>query len=127
MKILTVFGTRPEAIKIAPVVTLFKKQKNLRIRILLTGQHKLMLGQVMESLSGTFSENEGSPCLDGECISINWITPGSVWSMDIESDGYCDDSNSEETSDTTQESCEANGDGYDWYSESCTQSVYTKE
>jgi len=86
-----------------------------------------MVGQVMESLSGTFSENEGSPCLDGECISINWITPGSVWSMDIESDAYCEDSNLEETSDTTQQSCEANGDGYDWYPESCTQSVYTKE
>ena len=80
-----------------------------------------------ETFSGDFSETDGNPCLDGECISINWITAGSVWSMDIESDAYCDDPDGNETDDTDQESCEANGSGYDWWDASCTQTVFTKE
>ena len=49
-----------------------------------------MMGE-SETTSGDFSVIEGDPCLDGQCISINWITSGSVWSMDAESDAYCDD------------------------------------
>ena len=46
-----VIGTRPEAIKMAPVIKLFQEQKNIKTRILLTGQHKSMVKQVMDIFS----------------------------------------------------------------------------
>ena len=85
-----------------------------------------MMGE-SEATSGDFSETDGNPCLNGECISINWITSGSVWSMDTEYDGYCEDFDGNETDDTDQESCEANGSAYYWFEPSCFQTVYTKE
>ena len=84
-----------------------------------------MAGEVMESLSGNFSETNGSPCLDGECISANWVTTGSVWDMDTESDAYCEDADGNDTSDADQTACESADN--DWYSESCTQTVWTKQ
>jgi UDP-N-acetylglucosamine 2-epimerase (non-hydrolysing) len=48
-KILLVFGTRPEAIKMAPVVkALAACPEHFRVRVCLTGQHRQMLDQVME-------------------------------------------------------------------------------
>jgi len=48
-KILFVFGTRPEAIKMAPVINIFKKNPNLfETLVLVTGQHRQMLDQVLE-------------------------------------------------------------------------------
>jgi UDP-N-acetylglucosamine 2-epimerase (non-hydrolysing) len=48
-KILFVFGTRPEAIKMAPVIhEAIKHDDKLEIKICLTGQHKEMLQQVMD-------------------------------------------------------------------------------
>jgi len=46
MKILIVFGTRPEAIKMAPLVLLLRQ--NFDIKVCVTGQHKEMLGQVLK-------------------------------------------------------------------------------
>jgi UDP-N-acetylglucosamine 2-epimerase (non-hydrolysing) len=46
-KILMVFGTRPEAIKMAPLFHQFKKDKNFQINVCSTGQHREMLDQVM--------------------------------------------------------------------------------
>ena len=43
-----VLGTRPEAIKLAPVIKAFKATKNLNTRILSTGQHKELVEQVMK-------------------------------------------------------------------------------
>lgn len=48
MKILVVFGTRPEAIKMCPLVLELKKRDNVDCVVCLTGQHKEMLKQVME-------------------------------------------------------------------------------
>ena len=48
-KILIVFGTRPEAIKMAPLVKEFKKDKiNFETRVCVTAQHREMLDQVLE-------------------------------------------------------------------------------
>jgi len=47
MKILVVFGTRPEAIKMCPLVNELKKRKKLKIIVCVTGQHKEMLEQVL--------------------------------------------------------------------------------
>lgn len=48
MRVLTVFGTRPEAIKLAPLVKAFAN-KNVDHRVCVTGQHKQMLEQVLEA------------------------------------------------------------------------------
>lgn len=48
MKILTVFGTRPEAIKMAPVVLELKKHSDIESKVCVTGQHRDMLDQVMD-------------------------------------------------------------------------------
>lgn len=47
MKVLVVFGTRPEAIKMCPLILEIKRTKLLKCCICLTGQHKEMLKQVM--------------------------------------------------------------------------------
>jgi UDP-N-acetylglucosamine 2-epimerase (non-hydrolysing) len=47
-KILCVFGTRPEAIKMCPIIIELKKHPEIQTVICLTGQHKEMLLQVMD-------------------------------------------------------------------------------
>ncbi|MBH69842.1 MAG: UDP-N-acetylglucosamine 2-epimerase (non-hydrolyzing) [Flavobacteriales bacterium] len=47
-KILIVFGTRPEAIKMAPVVKAFKLNQNFITKVCVTAQHRQMLDQVLE-------------------------------------------------------------------------------
>ncbi|WP_330927160.1 non-hydrolyzing UDP-N-acetylglucosamine 2-epimerase [Candidatus Sororendozoicomonas aggregata] len=53
MKLLIVFGTRPEAIKMAPVVNAFKHNPHFETRVCVTGQHREMLDQVLSLFSIT--------------------------------------------------------------------------
>ena len=46
MKVLCVMGTRPEAIKMAPVILALKKEPWANVRVLATAQHRHMLDQV---------------------------------------------------------------------------------
>lgn len=48
MKVLSVFGTRPEAIKMAPVVHALSAERNFDARVCVTAQHREMLDQVLE-------------------------------------------------------------------------------
>ena len=48
IKVLTVFGTRPEAIKMAPVVRALAKAEDIDARVCVTAQHRQMLDQVLE-------------------------------------------------------------------------------
>ncbi|WP_148715348.1 non-hydrolyzing UDP-N-acetylglucosamine 2-epimerase [Chitinolyticbacter meiyuanensis] len=48
MKVLVVFGTRPEAIKMAPVVESLKSDARFETRVCVTAQHRQMLDQVLE-------------------------------------------------------------------------------
>ncbi len=48
MKILSVFGTRPEAVKMAPIVTLLAQTAGVESRVCVTAQHRQMLDQVLE-------------------------------------------------------------------------------
>lgn len=48
MRVLTVFGTRPEAIKMAPLVVLLSRDSRFESRVCVTGQHREMLDQVLE-------------------------------------------------------------------------------
>ncbi|EPI2683605.1 non-hydrolyzing UDP-N-acetylglucosamine 2-epimerase [Vibrio cholerae] len=47
-KILTVFGTRPEAIKMAPLVHALAQDERFEARVCVTAQHREMLDQVLE-------------------------------------------------------------------------------
>ena len=48
-KIMLVFGTRPEAIKMAPLVKAFQQKKNkFKTIVCVTGQHRKMLDQVLK-------------------------------------------------------------------------------
>ena len=47
-KVLFVFGTRPEAIKMAPLIKAFKEEKIFEIRVCVTAQHRQMLDQVLD-------------------------------------------------------------------------------
>jgi len=48
MKILFVFGTRPEAIKLAPVVRELSSRSDFRCKVCVTGQHRELLTQVLD-------------------------------------------------------------------------------
>ena len=48
-KIMLVFGTRPEAIKMCPLVKELKSRKNMQTIVCVTGQHRQMLDQVLET------------------------------------------------------------------------------
>jgi len=48
-KVMLVFGTRPEAIKMCPLVNELKKRKSLEVVVCVTGQHRQMLDQVLET------------------------------------------------------------------------------
>jgi len=47
MKILTIFGTRPEAIKMAPLIRAMQKQSQFNCQVCLTAQHREMLDQML--------------------------------------------------------------------------------
>ena len=51
--VMLVFGTRPEAIKMCPLVNELKSRKNLNTVVCVTGQHRQMLDQVLEAFSVT--------------------------------------------------------------------------
>ncbi len=48
LKILSVFGTRPEAVKMAPIVLRLKATPEIETRVCVTAQHRQMLDQVLE-------------------------------------------------------------------------------
>ena len=47
-KVLTVFGTRPEAIKMAPLVQALNESTEIEARVCVTAQHREMLDQVLD-------------------------------------------------------------------------------
>lgn len=47
-KVMLVFGTRPEAIKMCPLVNELKSRKSIKTIVCVTGQHRQMLDQVLE-------------------------------------------------------------------------------
>jgi len=80
-----------------------------------------------EQTTGTFSEAEdGSLCLDGDCLPVTWEESNNVWSTNMMDDASCEDDYGEEYPDYTDEaSCD--GAGHDWSDESCMKMVWTKQ
>lgn len=51
IKVMSVFGTRPEAIKMAPLVKALEKEPSISSSVCVTAQHREMLDQVLETFS----------------------------------------------------------------------------
>lgn len=68
MKVITIFGTRPEAIKMCPLVIEMKKHKEIDCVTCLTGQHREMLRQVMDSF-GIVAEYNLDIMTDGQTLT----------------------------------------------------------
>ncbi len=47
-RVCIILGTRPEAIKLAPVIQIFQKYSGFQLQVILTGQHREMVEQVMQ-------------------------------------------------------------------------------
>lgn len=73
MKVLTVFGTRPEAIKMAPVVKALTADPAFEAKICVTAQHRQMLDQVLDlfDLQPDFDLNLMKPGQDLTDITSN--------------------------------------------------------
>lgn len=68
MKILCVFGTRPEAIKMAPVIRLLKEKERVETRVCVTAQHRQMLDQAL-ALFGIQPEYDLDLMRDGQSLA----------------------------------------------------------
>ncbi|WP_341770855.1 non-hydrolyzing UDP-N-acetylglucosamine 2-epimerase [Burkholderia ambifaria] len=80
MKILTVFGTRPEAIKMAPLVHALRGRSGVDCRVCVTAQHRQMLDQVLElfEIKPDYDLNlmkAGQTLQSITCDIVNEITP----------------------------------------------------
>lgn len=80
MKILTVFGTRPEAIKMAPLVHSLRGEPGVDCRVCVTAQHRQMLDQVLElfEIKPDYDLNlmkAGQTLQSITCDIVNEITP----------------------------------------------------
>ena len=73
-KIMVVFGTRPEAIKLAPVLDAIAKNKNLESRVCITQQHTDLLAPILKDLGiedyYQFKVSEKTTSLDQSCSQI---------------------------------------------------------
>lgn len=78
--VLTVFGTRPEAIKVAPVVRAIESSAKLRSRTLVTAQHREMLDQVNE-LFGIVPDIDLNIMSNGQ--TLNGIASRVIGELDI--------------------------------------------
>jgi UDP-N-acetylglucosamine 2-epimerase (non-hydrolysing) len=75
-RLMFVFGTRPEAIKFAPLVRCFARERNFEVRICVTGQHREMLDQVLSLFDirpdhdlGVMTTNQGLSDLTGQILA----------------------------------------------------------
>ena len=57
IRVCITLGTRPEAIKLAPVIQTFQKLPQFETKVVLTGQHREMVAQVMDLFSLTADHN----------------------------------------------------------------------
>lgn len=68
IKVMTVFGTRPEAIKMAPLVLELKKRDSFECIVAVTGQHREMLDQVL-SLFGIVPDYDLNIMKQGQTLT----------------------------------------------------------
>ncbi|MGI6166967.1 MAG: non-hydrolyzing UDP-N-acetylglucosamine 2-epimerase [Eubacteriales bacterium] len=66
-KIMVVFGTRPEAIKMCPLVVELKSRRNFDTVVCVTGQHREMLSQVLD-VFGVVPDHDLAVMRDGQTL-----------------------------------------------------------
>lgn len=78
-KVLVVFGTRPEAIKMCPLILELKKEESIDTIVCLTGQHKEMLDQVMDTFE---IQSDYNLSIMKDKQTLNMITSSILVGMD---------------------------------------------
>jgi UDP-N-acetylglucosamine 2-epimerase (non-hydrolysing) len=75
MKIAVILGTRPEAIKLAPVILALKEETRIECRVCVTGQHREMLDHVLEvfGITPDFDYNVMQPNQTLACLTVRCI------------------------------------------------------
>jgi len=68
MKVSVIFGTRPEAIKLAPVIIELRKRKDIICNVCVTAQHRQMLDQVLE-LFNIIPDEDLNLMTDGQSLA----------------------------------------------------------
>jgi len=88
IKVLIVFGTRPEAIKMAPVIKLLTGSEKFDVRVCLTAQHRQMLDQVVSffSIKSDYDLNLMSPGQDLYSLSAQLLLQLKVVLEDFQPD-----------------------------------------
>ncbi len=89
-KLLFIFGTRPEAIKMAPIILACRKHpEQLQVKVCLTGQHREMLDQVMRffEISGDYDlelmqPNQTLYDITARCLTLIQV-PLREWQPDL--------------------------------------------
>lgn len=76
MRVMVVFGTRPEAIKMAPVVAALRATPGIDVQVVVTAQHRQMLDQVLDLFSivpdedlDLMAPNQSLPALFGRILT----------------------------------------------------------
>lgn len=67
-KIMAVLGTRPEAIKMCPVIIELKKRKNVDLYVCITGQHREMLRSVLD-IFGVWADCDFDIMKEGQSLA----------------------------------------------------------
>jgi UDP-N-acetylglucosamine 2-epimerase (non-hydrolysing) len=79
-RVMAIFGTRPEAIKVAPVVAELERSPHFEPTVVVTGQHREMLAQVLD-LFGIVPHHDLDLCAPGQTLTsvttgaLNGLTP----------------------------------------------------
>ncbi len=77
-QVCIILGTRPEAIKLAPVIQVFQRMPAFDTQVILTGQHREMVEQVMQLFDLTADQNleimqAGQSLTDITCLSLRGL------------------------------------------------------
>lgn len=78
IRLCIILGTRPEAIKLAPVIQQFRRSSDFDTRVILTGQHREMVAQVMDLFDLTADHDlaimqHGQTLTDITCRSLQGL------------------------------------------------------
>src|SRR6185312_608293 len=79
-RVMVIFGTRPEAIKVAPVIAELQRSPHFEPIVVVTGQHREMLAQVLD-LFGIVPHHDLDLCAPGQTLTsvttgaLNGLTP----------------------------------------------------
>jgi UDP-N-acetylglucosamine 2-epimerase (non-hydrolysing) len=74
-RVMAIFGTRPEAIKVAPVIAELERSPHFEPVVVVTGQHREMLAQVLD-LFGIVPHHDLDLCAPGQTLTS--ITTGAL-------------------------------------------------